>query len=345
VAKASNKRESVLDEHFLLFGASLEALLAGHVYDREEDFTARQKRQVENLIGLEKKFKEILIEDWRGPGIYKAFIKFISETRRNILDARPYFRERQEIFKAEISPALRNKQDKKLYAYAVNYQFIAFALRSAEFSPGSRVMKAADAVKSARQELIESNMPLAISRARIFRGKTQRSHLSYMDLVQIANEGLIAACDKFVLPYTPVFRSVIIGRIVGNEIEANSETLLHFYPSDKRKIYRSNKTNRDPETPDWDACVTAINIDSDAKHMTNAEEVQKLMLAASHVSMDAVADNDEVQRVHNNYAADESTRPDIQTEVSELRKILYQGVSALEGVERKILIMKGLPIQ
>ena len=279
-------KQTEIDEHFLLFGASLEALLATHVYDRDGDKTTRQKAQVEKLIELEQEFRKILIADYRGPSIYKAFVKFIAETRRNILDARPYFRERQEVFKEFISPALRRKEDKTLYQYGINWQFIAFALKNADFSPNSRVKKAAEAVRVIREELIQANIPLAISRARIFRGKTQRAHLTYMDLVQISSMGLIAAVDKFVLPYSPVFRSVIIGRAVGDLISENSSTLLHFYPSDRMKIYRTHKANRDPESPDWQACVDAINIDSDDKHKTNVDEVQVLMLAASHISMD-----------------------------------------------------------
>lgn len=332
-----------IDSHFLTFGASLEALLARHVYDRDGDNTSRQKAQVEKLIELEKIFRETLIADYRGPGLYKAFVKFIVETRRNILDARPYFRERQEIFKTVISPALRHRQDKTLYQYNINWQFIAFVLQTGDFSLNSRVRKAAEAVRVIREELIQSNIPLAISRARIFRGKTQRAHLTYMDLVQISSMGLIAAVDKFVLPYTPVFRSVIIGRAVGDLIEANSSTLLHFYPSDKKKIYRTHKTNRDPESPDWEACVEAINVDSDEKHKTNTDEVQVLMLAALHVSMDITSGNDEVQRIHDSYAADDSTRPDLQVEVAEVRQRLYESISSeLNVFERKVLSIKGI---
>lgn len=334
-----------IDEHFLTFGASLEALLATHVYDRDGDKTTRQKSQVEKLIELEKVFRETLISDYRGPGVYKSFVKFIVETRRNILDARPFFRERQETFKGFISPALRLREDKTLYQYNINWQFIAFALRSADFSPKSRVRKAADAVHAIREELIQSNIPLAISRARIFRGKTQRAHLTYMDLVQISSMGLIAAVDKFVLPYSPVFRSVIIGRAVGDLISSNSETLLHFFPSDRSRIYRSHKANRDPETPDWQACVDAINIDSDEKHKATIDEVQVLMLAASHISMDATTGNDEVQRVHDSYAADESSRPDLQVEAAEVRQRLYESISSTLNVfERKVLSLKGLPV-
>ena len=62
-----------------------------------------------------------------------------------------------------------------------------------------------------------------------------------MDLIQIGTLGLIAGIDKYYGEYQVVYRSVIIGRIVGYYIENYSSTLIHFYPSDKRKIYKANK--------------------------------------------------------------------------------------------------------
>ena len=177
----------------------------------DEDFTQKQKRQVEALINAEKQFKKILQKDCRGHLVYKAFINFI--VKDNILAARPYFRERQSAFSSGISPAIRKGKYKRLYKFNINFPFISFCLQILPWKPGSRVRKAANLVFKLRKELIELNMPLAISRARIFKQKTPSSHLSYMDLVQIAMEGLINAIDKFVLPYTPVFRSVIIGRL------------------------------------------------------------------------------------------------------------------------------------
>lgn len=206
------------DNHFRQFAASLERVICGYG-DQESDQTAQQKRQVEDLVKLEDKFKSTLIKDRRGNGIYKSFMCHIMDERKNILAARPYFRERQDIFKQDIAPLLRNRYEVGLYKFNINYSFIAFALKNARFAPNSRVMRAARKVQVARQELIELNIPLAISRAKLFKQHTPQSHLEYMDLVQIANEGLIAAVDKFVLPYTPVFRAVIIGRISGNHIE------------------------------------------------------------------------------------------------------------------------------
>jgi hypothetical protein len=96
-------------------------------------------------------------------------------------------------------------------------------------------------------------MPLAIAQAKQFWHKapsaTKDTRFSFMDFVQIAADGLMSAVDKFVLPggleanpaLIRVWRAVAIGRMKGNFIEMFSETTIHFFPQDKRKLYRANK--------------------------------------------------------------------------------------------------------
>jgi hypothetical protein len=94
--------------------------------------------------------------------------------------------------------------------------------------------------------LIEMNAPLAIAQATKFFKKTPKSHMTRMDLIQVAMEGLASGVDKYVCPYrNKSYRQVLIGRIKGNLIEAYSETMIHFYPSDKRKLYNANKAMRE----------------------------------------------------------------------------------------------------
>lgn len=169
----------------------------------------------------------------------------------------------------------------------MNFPFISFALKVVNWGPNSKITKAANEVYEIRKEIIELNMPLAISRARIFKQKTPDSHLTYMDLVQISMEGLVNAVDKFVLPYTPVFRSVIIGRIVGDLIENYSDTMLHFYPSDKRKIYRANKAQRHQKEVDYDTLSDTVNSGVKLDNPTTPDEIHHLVKASSHFSLDS----------------------------------------------------------
>ena len=126
-------------------------------------------------------------------------------------------------------------------------------------------------------------MPLAISQARVFRHNTPESHLTYMDLNQISFEGLINAVDKFVLPYTSVFRSVIIGRVKGDLIENYSETPVHFYPSDKRKIYRANKAKKGLTKDDINYTDLANTVNNNGPKLptpTDSSEIMNLLAAS-----------------------------------------------------------------
>jgi pyoverdine/dityrosine biosynthesis protein Dit1 len=128
--------KSLDDPHFRQFAVSLEQAIERCGETEDEDFLSRQKRQVDTLIALEDEFRETLIASSQGERIYKAFIKFICEDRRNILDARPYFRERQGQFTKKISVALRRRKPQSLYSFRFNYRFVQ--LRARGSVPGSR---------------------------------------------------------------------------------------------------------------------------------------------------------------------------------------------------------------
>ena len=195
-------------------------------------------------------------------------------------------------------------------------------------------------------------MPLAISRARIFWSRTPKAHLTYMDFVQIACEGLLSAVDKFVPPYTPVFRSVAIGRMHGNFIEEYSETQLHFFPVDRRKIYRANKVigrMGGIHNADFEELARVVNEGVEDGHRTNAIEIADLMAAASVVSSDGFAvfpdgDDDSNGLAHGHLASDPNHRPDVQVEEAQVSSVLKSAVAELTLLERKVLRMKGITL-
>jgi DNA-directed RNA polymerase specialized sigma subunit len=348
-----------VDNHFKLFAGQLEKAIERYGSVDEIVIVERQRKQVEKLVSLERKFRKTLVKHPWGPAVYRDFIKMITEERGNILAARPFFRERQDVFTAKISKALRDKKEKRLYPFAINYQFVRFVMESRKWratNKGAKVAALADRIALLRTELIEMNMPLAISRARIFWSRTPKSHLAYMDLVQISCEGLMSAVDKFVLPYSKVFRSVAIGRIVGNFIESYSETLVHFYPQDKRKIYRANKgiSRLSPErgdSIDYTKLAEEVNRDVDDNQRTNPNELSHLVAAASHVSTDAPSPEEVATGISNiggssvdKYAAEETCQPDHQYETAELRTVARVAYGELGVMEQKLLRLKGIEL-
>jgi DNA-directed RNA polymerase specialized sigma subunit len=174
-----------------------------------------------------------------------------------------------------------------------------------------------------------------------------------MDFVQIATEGLLSAIDKFVLPYSEVFRCVAIGRMLGNFIEAYSETVLHFYPTDKRKVYRANKyLSRNPHDVNYELMANAINIDCETKetkdcHRTNSSEIYNLVNAVSCVSANSKIPGQALPGVENisQYAAPEGARPDVQYEERQALEALKVGIKKLTLLEKKILRLSGVDLE
>lgn len=343
------------ETHFRVFAAQLEAAIAKYGDLSEESLLERQRRQLKHLIGLENQFRKTLIRHPWGPSVYKAFVSMILDKKRNILAARPYFRERQNVFAAQISRHLKKRSDRGLYKFRFNYSFVQFVLSCHKWPAGGKIQKIARQIDVIRREIMEMNLPLAISQARIFWSNTPRSHLSYMDLVQIHCGGLLVAIDKFVPPDTRgmsnanelevyrKFRAVAIGRMIGDRIEQYSETLIHYYPVDKRKIYRANKALRRGDAADMEKVAAAVNEDVDDKsHRTTAVEIAQLLASASTVSGDVAVELDGETTLER-YADEEDFRPDRQVEEADAKmavKMKIRDPAVLNVKDKKILRMR-----
>lgn len=359
------------DGHFRQFRAAMEAAIGRcEAFDTEEDprlrkqqerLYQRQKDQVDNLVSLERQFRLALVATPAGRRVYELFVSHICDERRNILDARPFFRERQQTFTDRVSPVLRAREAAGLHDFRINFRFVQFAMRTRKWGTTSKVARLAAQIAAAREELVVMNLPLAINRAHIFFARTPRAHLTYMDLVQIAAEGLMAGVDKFVPPFSRMFRGVAIGRMVGNFIENYSETVLKFYPPDRRKLYRANKLvgrsgGLDPE--ELAARVNEWAVDAAEKtqeplepgQLTSPGEIAHLMAAASMVSSDSPLSDSEsetsaVRTVGDTFSAPEEDRPDVLVERADAHRALYEAFCELTLLEQKLLRLKGVRME
>lgn len=341
--------------HFRSFANALELNLKGHPLEDEETAMERQRRQVEGLCDAEARFKKALLDSGSGQEVFERFIAFICDERRNILDARRYFRERQVRFVAEISPKLKARDWKGLSEFRYNFTFVKFVVSYLN----GRIPELDELHKEIaerRNDIVEVNLPLAISRARIFYGRTPKSHLSLMDLIQSASEGLLTAVDKFTPPYTPAFRSTAMGRMHGNFIEDYSETSLHFFPVDRRKLYRANKEIGrlgGLRAVDFEALAEAVNKEAEPSEFTNAAEIADLLFAASTVGISSpYEENDNQKGSYGGVVSlDEigidsgrSSQPDKQYEDAQVDKVLQDSIAVLSTFERKFLAMKGVAV-
>lgn len=345
MAKQKPKHQEGFDNSFYVLAGEITRAL-----ERNKDGSI-QKDQVEELLNAENKFKETVLKYRQATEIYKKFLQKVCVQNKNILSARPYFRETAVSFSKKITPAIKAEDIDTLKTFNINYQFIRF-IRDSWLGPfPARAQQLFDRVYKARTILIENNMPLAINRAKLFYRKTPKSHLTLIDMIGICSMGLAAGVDKWCGPYSPVFRSVCIGRMVGNLIDSYSETMLHFYPSDKRILYKAHTLRSRKQIDDIGELTEAVKkaFKEDAlegknipKNKIDVSELSSLMSAASTVSADATVNDegfgvyqftmDPVQDIESSYITREST---------ERMLTLAKGLPTLH---KKVLRLKGIKV-
>lgn len=323
--------------------------------DNKKDGTS-QEEQVTELMELEVKFKNSI---WKYRNqcreIYKKFILMVVVENKNILSARPFFRERSEVFSAEITPIIRGGDVFKLKKFRVNYPFIKYVRDSwlGPFPAESQILF--DQVTEARRKLVENNMPLAINKAKIFYRKVSQSHLTLNDLIGIAALGLINGIDKWVGGYDPKIRGMWIGRMTGNLIEDCSQTMIHFYPSDKHVLYRANSLRHQYQVDDSKilAKILASTFDDDraqgrkpARDGVESDEIDSLLNASQLLSTDQPADPSRPGSETLLNLVDISQRhTDSIEETYANKEALVAVVSKIRGlpiVHRKVIKMKGI---
>lgn len=343
------------DDHFKRFTESLSDVIDGH---GGKNNLERQRGQVEKLVALEAQFRQHIVDTKDPCSIYPQFIAHVCDVKRNILASRPFFRERQEVFTESISGAFKRRDPETLQKFHFNFPFIALAVNKFGADKDPVLLDLYRQIRDLRAQIVEMNMPLAINRARIFWNRTPKAQLTYMDLVQIAAEGLLSAVDKYVLPFSSVFRSVAIGRMVGNFIENYSETLVHFYPVDKRKIYRANKVAHRfsaGQEMDYEQIAVIVNEGIDeTEHHTTPSEIADLMAAASSVNSGAYAgvieareaalDEESSAGGDESSDLDHSNRPDVLAEQADAYRALTKAIGQLSIIDQKILKLKGIAL-
>lgn len=315
-----------------------------------------QRRQVEGIVEMERRWRDDLIASEHGQVVYEKFADYV-HTLSSTMSARSYFRERAEAFPETLGPALivGSPDWRALARYRVNYRFISWAMRL-RILPREFVVLAQSILKL-RGEMLLLLMPLAISRARIFWGRTPASHLSLKDLLSLTVEGFLTAIDKFVPPFSQSYRSVALGRGTGVIIEFYSETQVRFSPTNRKILYRANKlAGRMSRLDGIDHEVMASNLNAEAVRealektkqtgtaqapafATTGQEVADLMAASGYVSYDAVVG---VRKIVGRMVAPADQRPDHLAEVSEGAEKIQAVLPFLTIVQKKLLCMKGM---
>lgn len=315
-----------------------------------------QKAQVELLMKLEERFRKSVIGFAQSREVYKQFILLVAVTNRQILSARPYFREKSKVFSSRITPAIRNGDIKELQSFHINYNLIKFIRDQWKGPFPERSEKLYNQTIEARRKLIENNIPLAINRAKLFYRKVPKSHLTLMDMIGIASMGLVSGVDKWVGEYTKVFNGVCIGRMTGNMIDSYSETTIHFYPSDSSVLYRANSLRFRYDIQDLNKLAEAINnsyVEDEKsgvrvpKNKVTANQLASLLNAASPVAIDSSlneGDGENLYALLDNMPDQATESPEEVLLKQDLVSKMVDAARKLPIIQQKVLRLKGVKL-
>jgi hypothetical protein len=311
----------------------------------KKEFTKQQKEQVERMMELENIFKTTINSYKQSDKIYKKFLIYIKIEKGNILTARPYFREDSKTFGKFISPAFKIDDYETIKEFNINYKFMMFIIENWRGNLPKKAQKAWEEHQYVRQKIIENSMPLAINLAMKFYKAVPRSHVSLMDMINASISGLCIGTDKWVGPFRTVFRSVCIGRMKSNIMDVYNQTSLHYYPSDKKIIYKANLLKSREKIEDPEILLDAINLylkEAGDKRVLEMYELEDLLNGSSMNSVETEKD-EEGYTAYDTYI-DESNDIEKKAEKTDAMQKVLVACQDLDIIERKIIKLKGVDL-
>lgn len=319
--------------------------------------SAAVEKMFVKLIDLEKSFAKKLLKTGQGKRVYSDFINMIYKLKRSMLYVRPYFRQRESMYLNTINKAVEKNQPTKLYDAPVNFKFIMFAVARLEENEREDAKKKAfkeqtqyvpvkfelnkdlavifEKIKSLRHEIMNNNLFLALSKAKGHARSHGGSFADMSDLVQIANEGLILAVDKYVPSEGSVFATMAIGRMVANLIENGSnQSPVTVNSSGRKKLYRIRRLlEKNPS-------ITRGQIAEILK--VSEQEVNDLIEATHYLSLDQPVGAEDDRTMGDVTPDTEMTDAYEMTENKDLFLKLLSAYEYLSVIEQKILKLKGV---
>jgi DNA-directed RNA polymerase specialized sigma subunit len=300
------------------------------------------------LYEKEQIFAKRLRATGYGRGVYRAFITKILDSRGGIKIAKSYFRARQDSYIDTVNRAIRERDANLMYDVPVNYRFCSFAMETLEIKSkdgkGEKVYKDKklpslfEEIKKLRDEIISKHLYFSLNRAKIFKQTAYGSSTQFEDLIQMANEALIIAVDKYVMDDdSSSFHVMAFGRILSNLIENGEDASAATVGSHgKKKLYQIRKLLQN--NPNLSTLELA-NIMKVAE-----EEVTDLMGATTYQSLDNFVGDDTTTRLVETFTTEDNDRNNQHDliEKRDLLSVLSKSSDVLSVMEKKVLRLKGV---
>jgi RNA polymerase sigma factor (sigma-70 family) len=308
--------------------------------------------QFKKLYQLEDRFSRKLKTVAGGKKVYKDFILFIRQTEGGIKTARQYFREREGTYVNTVNAAIDKNIPELMHKSSINFQFCKFAMENIGWNVNKEtgrlvknvethpdLVKLYTQIKDIREGLINKYLHLALNKAKTYR-RPGTGVLEFGDLIQIANEGLIMAVDKYIASAEgSAFHTMALGRIVAHLIASGTfNSAVTIGGHGNKKLYRIKRLLE--KTP-------GINVDQVAQLIDESvSEVQDLLAASSYFSLDQEIEDSDIRVVDTIASpADYQNDPYVMVEQSDALNKIRAAFNSLTLIEKKVLILKGVKIE
>jgi DNA-directed RNA polymerase specialized sigma subunit len=290
------------------------------------------------LIKKEEEFAKFLTSRGAGRKLYEEFTRHVIKSKGGINTGKTYFRLREIDAVATVNSSIKSHQLGKLYLAPINYNFCCFIMGKilGKYKDLDVMFKE---ICFLRDEIITRHLYLSLNQAKVF-GSGSFTGNSLEDLIQIANEALISAVDKYVINEdSSTFQQMAIGKMLAAMIEKGYVySSAHFGPMAKKKIYnirRVIQANPEFNTADISKVLGIAEEEIDALISASASMEVALDKPLKDIDnkkfSDIIADNDSAAGT-NNFEEDDA----LKTMSNCFRKLTL--------LEQKVLRLKGVKI-
>ena len=235
-----------------------------------------------------------------------------------------------------------------MYAVPINYRFCLFAIQTLENRSETdekkkqfyaQLEKLFAEIKILREEIINKHLYLSLHKAGIFKKSWAGGSSEFEDLIQLANEALVIAVDKYVMnDESSSFHMMAIGRIVSNLITEGSLTSSATIGQHaNKKLYQIRKILQKRPNLTNQEVADILGFDE--------SEVDDLLAATSYKSLDEKISEDSDTRLIDTFMAPSAgTEGFEEVEDQEVRDVLHDSFGVLSLIEQKVLRLKGIKI-
>lgn len=293
------------------------------------------------LYDKEQAFAAELRSTKAGRDVYLKFIRDISDAQGGMKKARSYFRIRENMYKTTVNRAIREIKPELIFNVPINFRLCSFAITN--FTGNTKKLAPLfEEIKSLRDQIISRHLYLSLHKAKVFTKNFYNSSVDFEDLVQVANEALVVAVDKYVMgDDSSSFHSMAIGRMIADLISNGSfASSVTIGGHAQKKLYRIRKILQNNPNINSREMSAALDIAE--------EEINDLMGATVYKSFsDPVgADGDMTFGDLLLESPDEKiTNQESLVIDQNLKDVLKEAYGVLSVVQRKILILKGINLK